>query len=115
MGSLHHQDTTGTSHSHWSPGTELQEAGNYRGWVAVQRLRIYHSIHIRDVFDSFRDLLQHIPLSHLLLSLLVQFPGPLMAKVSNLYLTRRSVARFQLYKEIQNLYRTYGDIVRVGK
>ncbi|RKL23060.1 hypothetical protein BFJ68_g1266 [Fusarium oxysporum] len=37
-----------------------------------------------------------------------------MAKVSNLYLTRRSVAQFQLYKEIQNLYRTYGDIVRVG-
>ncbi|KAH7203512.1 cytochrome P450 [Fusarium oxysporum] len=45
---------------------------------------------------------------------LYQFPGPLMAKVSNLYLTRRSVARFQLYKEIQNLHRTYGDIVRVG-
>ncbi|KAL5585544.1 hypothetical protein FOVSG1_014933 [Fusarium oxysporum f. sp. vasinfectum] len=45
---------------------------------------------------------------------LYQFPGPLMAKVSNLYLTRRSVARFQLYKEIQNLHRIYGDIVRVG-
>ncbi|KAJ4030155.1 hypothetical protein NW761_011827 [Fusarium oxysporum] len=45
---------------------------------------------------------------------LYQFPGPLMAKVSNLYLTKRSVARFQLYTEIQDLHRTYGDIVRVG-
>ncbi|EGU79236.1 hypothetical protein FOXB_10267 [Fusarium oxysporum f. sp. conglutinans Fo5176] len=45
---------------------------------------------------------------------LYQFPGPLMAKVSNLYLTRRSLTRFQLYTEIQDLHRTYGDIVRVG-
>ncbi|KAF5672658.1 pisatin demethylase cytochrome P450 [Fusarium circinatum] len=41
---------------------------------------------------------------------LSKFPGPFMAKVSNLYLTKRSVARFQLYREIQDLHRRYGDI-----
>ncbi|KAI7769317.1 hypothetical protein LZL87_011847 [Fusarium oxysporum] len=44
-----------------------------------------------------------------------QFPGPASARVSNLYLTKRSVASFQLYREIQDLHREYGDIVRVGK
>lgn len=46
---------------------------------------------------------------------LYQFPGPAMARVSNLYLTRRSVTSFQLYREIQDLHQMYGDIVRVGK
>ncbi|CZR47314.1 uncharacterized protein FPRO_08688 [Fusarium proliferatum ET1] len=45
---------------------------------------------------------------------LYKFPGPFMARVSNLYLTKRSVASFQLYREIQDLHRKYGDIVRVG-
>ncbi|KAH7163788.1 cytochrome P450 [Fusarium sp. MPI-SDFR-AT-0072] len=44
-----------------------------------------------------------------------QFPGPASARVSNLYLTKRSVVSFQLYREIQDLHREYGDIVRVGK
>ncbi|KAI1032767.1 hypothetical protein LB504_006236 [Fusarium proliferatum] len=39
---------------------------------------------------------------------LYRFPGPFMAKVSNLYLTKRSVASFQLYREIQDLHRKYG-------
>lgn len=46
---------------------------------------------------------------------LYKFPGPFMARASNLYLTKRSVASFQLYGEIQDLHRRYGDIVRVGK
>ncbi|KAL7767272.1 hypothetical protein ACKLNR_001573 [Fusarium oxysporum f. sp. zingiberi] len=45
---------------------------------------------------------------------LYQFPGPAMARVSNLYLNRRSVTSFQLYREIQDLHQMYGDIVRVG-
>ncbi|SCN80761.1 related to pisatin demethylase cytochrome P450 [Fusarium fujikuroi] len=45
---------------------------------------------------------------------LYKIPGPFMARVSNLCLTKRSVARFQLYREIQDLHRKYGDIVRVG-
>ncbi|KAL9568746.1 hypothetical protein ACKAV7_007060 [Fusarium commune] len=39
-----------------------------------------------------------------------QFPGPASARVSNLYLTKRSVVSFQLYREIQDLHREYGDI-----
>lgn len=46
---------------------------------------------------------------------LYKFPGPFRAKISNLYLTKRSVASFQLYREIQDLHKNYGDIVRVGK
>ncbi|KAF5247644.1 hypothetical protein FANTH_6266, partial [Fusarium anthophilum] len=41
---------------------------------------------------------------------LYKFPGPFMARVSNLYLTKRSVASFQLYREVQDLHRRYGDI-----
>ncbi|KAF5618353.1 pisatin demethylase cytochrome P450 [Fusarium sp. NRRL 52700] len=43
---------------------------------------------------------------------LYQFSGPFMARVSNLYLAKRSVASFQLYREIQDLHWKYGDIVR---
>ncbi|KAF4956783.1 hypothetical protein FGADI_3565 [Fusarium gaditjirri] len=46
---------------------------------------------------------------------LYKFPGPFMSRISNFYLTKRSNASFQLYREIQDLHRKYGDIVRVGK
>ncbi|KAF5565300.1 pisatin demethylase cytochrome P450 [Fusarium napiforme] len=46
---------------------------------------------------------------------LYKFPGPFMARVSNLYVAKRSVSSFQLYREIQDLHRRYGDIVRLGK
>ncbi|PCD22091.1 hypothetical protein AU210_015891 [Fusarium oxysporum f. sp. radicis-cucumerinum] len=42
------------------------------------------------------------------------FSGPFLARLSNLYITQCSVKNFHLYEEIQNLHRTYGDIVRVG-
>ncbi|KAH7140458.1 benzoate 4-monooxygenase cytochrome P450 [Dactylonectria estremocensis] len=42
------------------------------------------------------------------------FPGPFAAKLSNFYITRLSIKNFQYYKEIQDLHRTYGDVVRVG-
>lgn len=43
------------------------------------------------------------------------FSGPFLARLSNLYITQCSVKNFHLYEEIQNLHRTYGDIVRVGE
>ncbi|POR35382.1 Tryprostatin B 6-hydroxylase [Tolypocladium paradoxum] len=43
-----------------------------------------------------------------------RFPGPFLARLSNLYVTLLSVKRFHLYEEIQGLHHKYGDIVRVG-
>ncbi|KAG6226290.1 hypothetical protein E4U26_002480 [Claviceps purpurea] len=43
-----------------------------------------------------------------------RFPGPFAARLSNLYITRLSVKKLQLYGEIQSLHRAYGDYVRVG-
>ncbi|KND90425.1 Tryprostatin B 6-hydroxylase [Tolypocladium ophioglossoides CBS 100239] len=43
-----------------------------------------------------------------------RFPGPFLARLSNLYVTLLSVKKFHLYEEIQALHHEYGDIVRVG-
>ncbi|KAG6034540.1 hypothetical protein E4U41_006500 [Claviceps citrina] len=43
-----------------------------------------------------------------------RFPGPFAARLSNLYITRLSVKKRQLFREIQDLHRAYGDYVRVG-
>lgn len=42
------------------------------------------------------------------------FPGPFQARLSNLFVTRLSVKKFQLYEEIRSLHAQYGDVVRVG-
>lgn len=44
-----------------------------------------------------------------------RFPGPFAARLSNLYITRLSAKNLQLYREVQRLHQTYGDVVRVGK
>lgn len=44
-----------------------------------------------------------------------RFPGPFAARLSNFYITRLSTKNSQLFKEIQELHRIYGDVVRVGK
>jgi cytochrome P450 family 628 len=43
-----------------------------------------------------------------------RFPGPFAARLSNFYVTRLSIKKFQLFEEIQKLHEQYGDIVRVG-
>ncbi|KAL9943998.1 hypothetical protein D7B24_000866 [Verticillium nonalfalfae] len=43
-----------------------------------------------------------------------RFPGPFAARMSNFYITRRSVKNFQLFQEVQDLHKQYGDIVRIG-
>ncbi|KAJ0280391.1 hypothetical protein COL940_006213 [Colletotrichum noveboracense] len=42
------------------------------------------------------------------------FNGPWMARMSNLYITRRALKKLHLYSEVQDLHNTYGDIVRIG-
>jgi hypothetical protein len=43
------------------------------------------------------------------------FPGPYAARLSNFYITAKSVKKFHLYEEVQKLHEKYGDYVRVGK
>jgi hypothetical protein len=42
------------------------------------------------------------------------FPGPFAARLTNFYITAKSVKKFHLYEEIQKLHDQYGDFVRVG-
>lgn len=44
-----------------------------------------------------------------------RFPGPFMARLSNLYVTVLSAKKFQLYDEVQKLHSQYGDYVRIGE
>lgn len=43
------------------------------------------------------------------------FPGPFMARFSNLYVTGLSAKNLHLYEEIQSLHNKYGDFVRIGR
>lgn len=43
------------------------------------------------------------------------FPGPFLARFSNLYITRLSAKKLHLYEEIQRLHHKYGDYVRIGR
>lgn len=44
-----------------------------------------------------------------------KFPGPFVARLSNLYMTKLSIKKFHLFEEVQTLHQKYGDIVRIGK
>lgn len=46
---------------------------------------------------------------------LCNYPGPFLAKLTNFYVTLRSIKKMHLFEEIQNLHLQYGDYVRVGK
>lgn len=42
------------------------------------------------------------------------FPGPFLARFSNLYATGLSVKNLHLYEEVQKLHKEHGDYVRLG-
>ncbi|GKT90115.1 LOW QUALITY PROTEIN: benzoate 4-monooxygenase cytochrome P450 [Colletotrichum tofieldiae] len=43
-----------------------------------------------------------------------QFPGPFLAKFTNLYVTLKIWNRMHLHEDVRKLHEKYGDIVRVG-
>ncbi|OCL03915.1 cytochrome P450 [Glonium stellatum] len=43
-----------------------------------------------------------------------KFPGPMWARLSNLYVTVLSVKNLHLYEEVEKLHQQYGDFVRLG-
>lgn len=43
------------------------------------------------------------------------FPGPILARFSNFYITTLSAKNLRLYEEVQELHKIYGDVVRLGK
>ncbi len=46
---------------------------------------------------------------------LSRFPGPVLARLTNFYITARSMKKLHLFLEIQDLHAKYGDYVRVGE
>ncbi|KAF6824127.1 cytochrome p450 [Colletotrichum musicola] len=45
---------------------------------------------------------------------LSRFPGPFMARFSNLYVTFKIWNRMHLHEDVRKLHKKYGDVVRVG-
>jgi hypothetical protein len=44
-----------------------------------------------------------------------RFPGPFVARLSNLYPTFLTAKRLHLYEEVESLHKQYGDILRLGQ
>jgi hypothetical protein len=44
-----------------------------------------------------------------------RFPGPFVARLSNVYASWLAIKEEHMYLEVQKLHRKYGDIVRIGK
>lgn len=43
------------------------------------------------------------------------FPGPFPARLTNLYITARSMKKLHLFEEVQKLHAEHGDYVRLGE
>lgn len=43
-----------------------------------------------------------------------RFPGPVAARLSNMWITGKSIGNVDKYLHIQKLHESYGDIVRIG-
>lgn len=46
---------------------------------------------------------------------LSSYPGPFLARLTNFYITARSVKKLHLYEEVRKLHAQYGDYVRIGE
>lgn len=79
-------------------------------WVAFQFVSSVLGCCVVGIFSS-------ILVYRLAFHRLNKFPGPFLARISNIYPTALSLKepKFQLHKEVQALHRQYGDIVRLGK
>ncbi|KAL2173995.1 cytochrome P450 monooxygenase-like protein [Thermothelomyces heterothallicus CBS 202.75] len=45
---------------------------------------------------------------------LSKYPGPFLARLTNFYITARSMKKLHLFEEVQKLHEEYGDYVRLG-
>ncbi len=43
------------------------------------------------------------------------YPGPVLARLTNFYITALSMRKLHLFEEVQKLHGQYGDYVRLGK
>ncbi|KAL2152874.1 hypothetical protein VTH82DRAFT_4029 [Thermothelomyces myriococcoides] len=43
-----------------------------------------------------------------------KYPGPFLARLTNFYITARSMKKLHLFEEVQKLHEQYGDYVRLG-
>ncbi|GJN77013.1 hypothetical protein PLIIFM63780_000501 [Purpureocillium lilacinum] len=78
-------------------------------WVAFQFVSSVLGCCVVGIFSS-------ILVYRLAFHRLNKFPGPFLARISNIYPTALSLKepKFQLHREVQALHRQYGDIVRLA-
>ncbi|KAI0534986.1 putative cytochrome P450 oxidoreductase [Xylaria digitata] len=72
--------------------------------IEVTRLAGYH------VFGLYLSMLIY----RVFLHRLSKYPGPFLARVTNFYITARSLRKLHLFEEVEKLHAEYGDYVRLG-
>ncbi|KAJ6028635.1 hypothetical protein N7540_004211 [Penicillium herquei] len=84
----------------------------------LEKLEIYHvsatNWSLKVLGCHFVGLYSSMLLYRGLLHRLNKFPGPVLARLSNFYITYLSAKKHHLYAETQKLHKKYGDYVRVG-
>jgi hypothetical protein len=93
---------TGTIGVHYSPSVQNPWKGSLADFW---RLFVYHLLGVYGSMLIYRALFHR----------LVQFPGPFLARLSNLYITRLVSKKLLLHEEIHELHAQFGDYVRLGR
>ena len=79
--------------------------GTYASAVGVLRFYTVHFIGLYASMILYRGLFHRLR----------KYPGPFLARFSNIYISIRSVKAFRKFIELDRLHSEYGDVVRVGK
>jgi cytochrome P450 family 628 len=63
---------------------------------------------------NLAGLYSSMPLYRAFFHQLSVYPGPFLARLSNFYITAKSVKKLHLFEVVQKLHAQYGDYVRIG-
>ncbi|KAK3356880.1 cytochrome P450 monooxygenase-like protein [Lasiosphaeria hispida] len=72
--------------------------------VEIARLCGYHALGLYGSMLFYRAFFHR----------LAKYPGPLLARLTNFYITALSMKKLHMFEEVQKLHAQYGDIVRLG-
>lgn len=83
-------------------------------WSEVVTIHLSHRWALRTIIWHILGVYASMCFYRVFLHRLNRFPGPLIARLSNLYPTFLSAKKVQLFKETEKLHRRFGDYVRLG-
>lgn len=83
-------------------------------WSEIVTIHLSHRWALRTIIWHILGVYASMCFYRVFLHRLNHFPGPLIARLSNLYPTFLSAKKAQLFKETEKLHRRFGDYVRLG-